>query len=227
MPQLGVYKTRLYHYSRSALARRNYDSPRHCEAVCCNSNGVDRARSELIKQKHIQKVNPLKLNEPRTLQPNPLQGASVEWQMTGKDSVGGFQLQIIPQHQTDAMHFSNTADTIKDSYTWISHTPSSCFHSSFNALLAPKDQGLKDGDLIHVKDLRKQKPERPKVVRDLWREFSPDQPTTLDLEEYPTLDLEIFYEKHAPKRFGIHWLTVSNSLEIFEVRDISNVFTIL
>lgn len=42
-------------------------------------------------------------------------GGTVEWQMTGKDSVGSIQLQIIPQFDVSRIHAGNSKDVIPNS----------------------------------------------------------------------------------------------------------------
>jgi hypothetical protein len=145
-----------------------------------------------------------------TTQIAPLRGASIEWQMTGKDAVGGIQLQMIPQHEIDRMLFSNVANAIQQGKTWISNSPLPSNVRRYSALETPQSLQLKSGDEIHVKDLREQLPIRPKEVRDLWHEFS--------LNLAVDVDLEIFYQKPFRRQFRVHWLSTSNVPTFFEVR---------
>lgn len=123
----------------------------------------------------------------KTTQIVPTRGASIEWQMTGKDTVGGIQLQMIPQYQIDLMHFSNVENAIEQGGQWLSNDPLSSNFRRYSALETPQSLQLKNGDKIHVKDLRKLLPSRPKKIRDLWHENSLN--STVDI------DLEIFYQK--------------------------------
>jgi hypothetical protein len=103
-------------------------------------------------------------------------GASVEWQVTGRDSTGGIQLQIIPTFNTESMSvvsqsnmtISSSRPGFFDSYD--SESASETCH--YDVLKTPKELGLRDGDVIHIKDLKTQKPKRSKKLIDLFQESS-------------------------------------------------------
>jgi hypothetical protein len=103
-------------------------------------------------------------------------GASVEWQVTGRDSTGGIQLQIIPTFNTESMSvvsrsnitISSSRPGFFDSYD--SGSASGACH--YDVLKTPKELGLRDGDVIHIKDLKTQKPKRSKQLIDLFQESS-------------------------------------------------------
>ena len=149
-------------------------------------------------------------NAENTKQKFPLQGASIEWQMTGKDWVGGIQLQIIPEHQLDCMHFSNVANAIHMGGDWISNRPLPLEVFNYFALETPQTLKLNIGDNLHVKDLKGRLPDRPKEIRDLWQESS--------VASGIDIDLEIYFQKPFQRQFRVHWLNTSNEPVIFEVR---------
>jgi hypothetical protein len=103
-------------------------------------------------------------------------GASVEWQVTGRDSTGGIQLQIIPTFNTKSMSVvsqSNVAISSSRPGYFDSYDSGSTLEAShYDVLKTPKELGLHDGDVIHIKDLKTQKPKRPKKLIDLFQESS-------------------------------------------------------
>ncbi|SCO50241.1 uncharacterized protein FFMR_10204 [Fusarium fujikuroi] len=103
---------------------------------------------------------------------NP-EGASIEWQLTGRDEVGGLQLQIIPAFEPDQIHAGSNRNAYKMSRSDVSDsslpTSEGCV---FDVLSTPAELNMKEGQTIHVKDLKSLAPSRPKVVSDLIDEAS-------------------------------------------------------
>lgn len=117
-------------------------------------------------------------------------GATVEWQVTGQDTVGGIQLQIIPSFDIKGMHAGSMKDTAgSDHYTTSSHAPKSSGARNFDVLRTPKEEGLQVGDFIHIKDMKLRRENRQKLVRDLLAEA----PITLTSED--VVELEIYPHK--------------------------------
>lgn len=52
-------------------------------------------------------------------------GSSIEWQMTGRDEVGGLQLQIIPEFDVTLIHAGSMKNVCKDSQVAIFSRPAS------------------------------------------------------------------------------------------------------
>jgi hypothetical protein len=86
--------------------------------------------------------------------------ASVEFQVTGKDSVGGLQLEIIPEFDVGRMSFSRSRNCIRGDQRG--------HEQILDILQTPLQQGLREGDVIHMKDLSTRRDERQKMVCDLW-----------------------------------------------------------
>lgn len=101
-------------------------------------------------------------------------GASIEWQVTRQDSVGGIQLQIIPMFDVDSMFagsIKNVCRSSLESRSLVSYDDSLISEArSFNVLNAPIDEGLHVGDVFHIKNMNSRLKERPKAVRDLLDE---------------------------------------------------------
>lgn len=117
----------------------------------------------------------VKGHEPTTRQKDVEIGASIELQVTGYDRTGGLQLAIIPEYDLDRMSFTRTPNCFHKAGQFVS-LPSNPtgYRPNLNALRTPNELGLVDGDKIHMKDLDKIDPERPKVLGDLWAE-APDK----------------------------------------------------
>lgn len=103
-------------------------------------------------------------------------GASVEWQVTGSDAVGGIQLQIIPTFKVDSIFAGSVKDTC---YAGHGSTRLISYNKdieesarAFDVLKTTRELGLGDGDTIYMKDLRSRKPNRPKTMEDLLQEAS-------------------------------------------------------
>jgi hypothetical protein len=101
-------------------------------------------------------------------------GASLEWQVTGKDSVGGIQLQVIPRFETVNMFAGSVQNVCKRSSTdldLISYDDSLLLHAQcFDVLNIPRDEGLREGDVFHIKNMRTQLQSRPKIIGDIRNE---------------------------------------------------------
>lgn len=101
--------------------------------------------------------------------PEPV-GSSIEWQMTGRDEVGGLQLQIIPEFDTRRMHAGSMRNVCKD---WVHTDLTSCVTPTpedaigYDVLKTPEELGLKAGDMIHAKRVKDIQPTRDKVIGDL------------------------------------------------------------
>lgn len=131
-------------------------------------------------------------------------GATVEWQVTGQDAVGGVQLQIIPSFDVKGMHAGSVKDNCPsdDLYSITSSNYQKAAGARyFNVLKTPKEEGLKVGYVIHVKDMKARRENRKKVVGDLLAEASTSL-TTLDVVE-----LEIYHVKPRELIFNVHHLS--------------------
>jgi hypothetical protein len=128
-------------------------------------------------------------------------GATVEWQVTGQDTVGGVQLQIIPSFDVKDMY----AGSMKDICQTDSHYDITSYHGemtggvrNFDVLKTPKEEGLQVGDVIHIKNMKTRRKDRGKVVGDLLAEASTNL-TPLDVVE-----LEIYHRKARELIFDVH-----------------------
>ncbi|KAH6967564.1 hypothetical protein EDB82DRAFT_435121 [Fusarium venenatum] len=128
-------------------------------------------------------------------------GASIEWQITGRDEVGGLQLQIVPAFETDSMHAGSTRNVCMTSHGVISAvTPPLTIEHVFDVLSTPAELNLKIGQVIHVEDLKASAQSRPKVVSDLLNE-GPSKLTCQDVVE-----LDAVYESYNEWVFDIKLL---------------------
>ncbi|KAL6408503.1 uncharacterized protein AUP68_08360 [Ilyonectria robusta] len=125
-------------------------------------------------------------------------GASVECQVTGRDLVGGIQLQIIPTHSTHTMFAGSMKDVIisgmKDGLFQCYDKSREEQAQAFDVLKTPKELGLEEGDRIHIKNRKLQKRRRDKNVADLFNENDDSvNQSVIDLElEYLDGSAEIF-----------------------------------
>jgi len=94
-------------------------------------------------------------------------GASVEWQVTGQDAVGGIQLQIIPSFDVENMSASSMRDVCAWGSGLMSYAPIPGGAKAFDVLCTPSEQNLQDGDFIHVQDAKSRRESRDKTVADL------------------------------------------------------------
>jgi hypothetical protein len=100
-------------------------------------------------------------------------GASVEYQSTGRDTVGGLQLHIISEHDTTWMSFSNCPDVCFEgeyARSFNYERPTLLGAKQLDVFKTPLELGLQPGDTIHFKDMRVLKPDRPKTLQDLLEE---------------------------------------------------------
>ena len=101
-------------------------------------------------------------------------GSSIEWQVTGQDSVGGIQLQIIPMFDIDCIFAGSIKDVCRgstESSGLVSYNVSLISQARiFDVLNTPRDEGLHEGDIFHIKNMNSRLKERPKVMRDLLDE---------------------------------------------------------
>ena len=104
---------------------------------------------------------------------NDSPGATVEWQITGEDNLGGIQLQLIPDFNIEKMSATSERDVCvldRDSglLTFASRKPPMA--DTYDVLKTPKELGLRIGNVIHMKDMAKRQSSRPKTIMDLIRE---------------------------------------------------------
>lgn len=137
---------------------------------------------------------------------------SIEWQMSGKGQIGGIQLQVIPEHDIENMQFSNVPDHVLendhlDSY----YTPIPLNARSLTVLKNPSEQSILVGDTIHVKNKKEVRPQRLKIVKDLW--FESPSPLT----STAGMDLEIFYQAPSARMLVIHQMDETITPVSFEV----------
>ncbi|KAH7129973.1 hypothetical protein B0J13DRAFT_627109 [Dactylonectria estremocensis] len=116
-------------------------------------------------------------------QDNAPSGASIEWQVTGRDEVGGLQLQIIPAFEPDKIHAGSARNVCMMPHGAASTvTPPPILDRVFDVLSTPSELYLKVGEVIHVKDLKAVEAPRDKVVSDLLEE-APSKLTYQDVIE--------------------------------------------
>ncbi|KAJ2971626.1 hypothetical protein NUW58_g9363 [Xylaria curta] len=135
----------------------------------------------------------------------PRKGGTIEWQMTGKDEVGGIQLQIIPQFRLGRMFAGSMKDACPRECNGVLESYQPVPHDAvvYNVLKTPEELGLGEGDYIHVREfeprpipewertdskgpgiryrMANRKETRRKIVADLATE-SPFSSETLELE---------------------------------------------
>ena len=128
-------------------------------------------------------------------------GASVEWQVTGQDTVGGVQLQIIPSFDVRGMHAGSMKDICETDgdYDMTSYRYRNGSGSrNFDILKTPKEEGLQVGDVIHIKDMKTRRENREKVVGDLLAE------TSISLTALDVIELEIYSREARELTFNVH-----------------------
>ncbi|KAH7176746.1 hypothetical protein EDB81DRAFT_632596, partial [Dactylonectria macrodidyma] len=132
-------------------------------------------------------------------------GGTIEWQVTGRDAVGGFQLQLIPEYDTGNMSAASQANVCQagsnhlGGKSYLRHNQLDA--SLYDVLKTPKDLELKIKDIIHVKDMRSILPNRPKVVRDLLAE------SAMRLTDSDILNIELSPHRAHQWHFSIRFLT--------------------
>ncbi|KAK6954785.1 hypothetical protein Daesc_004754 [Daldinia eschscholtzii] len=101
---------------------------------------------------------------------------TIEWQMTGKDEIGGIQLHIIPKFETERMFAGSTKNVcpIYIGGSLASNQPVPTGSKVYDVLKSPSELGLHNGDTIHVKILQEDPPRRRrfKLIQDLIKESS-------------------------------------------------------
>lgn len=128
-------------------------------------------------------------------------GASIEWQVTGRDEVGGLQLQIIPAFEPGLIHAGSARNVCVTSEGIISTvTPPPKMERVFDVLSTPAELNLNAGDTIHVKDLKSAAQPRPRVVLDLLDEGP------LKLTDQDIVELEAVHNSYSKWVFDIKLL---------------------
>jgi hypothetical protein len=122
--------------------------------------------SKRREQQIRQRMNPSVVHDDFEL------GASIELQLTGRDSTAGFQLAIVPEHDKENM--------------WVVIVPNMAPRGLFamgpdgeinrdvsclNVLRTPAELGFQSGQMLHFKDPTAIGDPRPKVVGDLLDEL--------------------------------------------------------
>ncbi|KAH8744419.1 hypothetical protein F5882DRAFT_446538 [Hyaloscypha sp. PMI_1271] len=156
-------------------------------------------------------------------------GATVEWQVTGQDTVCGVQLQVIPSFDIKGMYAGSVKDICMlntdkgdNMMSYRDPEPSSVRH--FDVLKTPKEEGLHIGNVIHIKDMRIQRRDRKKVVADLLAEA----PTTLTTQD--VVEIEIFKKELRGLVFNIHDPNTSEpviSLECYEDDEFDGIVDVI
>lgn len=116
---------------------------------------------------------------------------TIESQMTGKDEIGGIQLQIIPQFKLKHMFAGSMKDACPAQHggPLESYQPVPASVVKYDVLKTPEELGLHEGDVIHIRSLKNERGSwgwREKLVRDLLAEV-PGALSLVDLVE-----LEVF-----------------------------------
>jgi hypothetical protein len=148
-----------------------------------------------------------KISESKVLKAADEVGETFEWQMTGRDSIGGIQLQIIPQFDVRGMHAGNVQDACpvarsgslrRDLQSLESYQPISEGAKKYNVLKSPADLNLSPGNTIHMKDMEGRVQDgRLKTIRDMLLESPIKSPST------DTLELEVYYNPAHTRVFHI------------------------
>ncbi|KAJ3537607.1 hypothetical protein NM208_g4450 [Fusarium decemcellulare] len=127
----------------------------------------------------------------------PNQGGTIEYQMTGKDEIGGIQFQIIPQFDIDPMFAGSTKDVSprwKKDWDRKSYQPVPPGAITYDVLKTPAELGLDAGSTIHIKHLGNVGNSRPKRVADLAVEAP---------ETFKMLELEVFRNPGLQRVFSV------------------------
>ncbi|RYP63531.1 hypothetical protein DL771_009227 [Monosporascus sp. 5C6A] len=127
-------------------------------------------------------------------------GGTIEWQMTGKDEVGGIQLQIIPKFKSELMFAGSMKDACprKPGGRLESYGPVPDDVVNYDVLRTPEELGLHTGDTIHIRNLGlEREDDRPKRVTDLALE-TPNPSDVLELEAFRSPMLEIVMSVRSP-----------------------------
>ncbi|KAF5010114.1 hypothetical protein FDECE_3700 [Fusarium decemcellulare] len=122
----------------------------------------------------------------------PSQGGTIEYQMTGRDEVGGIQFQIIPQFDLDPMFAGSMRDVSprwKKDWDLKSYQPVPPGTTAYDVLKTPAELGLDAGSTIHIKHLGNVGFSRSKRVADLATE-APETSDILELEVFRNPGME-------------------------------------
>lgn len=133
-------------------------------------------------------------------QDNPV-GATIEWQVTGQDTVGGVQLQLIPEFDTNNMYAGPRRDVCKRGDDWSPRSyiqPAARDVERYDVLKTPHEMGLRVGHVIHMKDMTIPLKDRQKVVADLLAEA----PTKLTAKD--VVEINIHFNKAEEWKFNVH-----------------------
>lgn len=137
---------------------------------------------------------------------------TIEYQMTGKDVFGGIQLEIIPRSDEGRFFAGNTKDFCQGiRYSSSHYAPLPVNSQRYKGSLSPAALGLKEGDVIHLKDLWRMQYLRPKVVGDLFLE-APTPPASKH-----ELTLEVLPEKQTAGLFQVLIKTLTGATKTLEV----------
>lgn len=102
-------------------------------------------------------------------------GATIEWQVTGRDAVGGIQLQLIPEFDTSVMSAGSEKNVYRDKDGFTKGAKASRMSVKFyDVLQTPRELGLTPRDVIHIKNVAAMKEHRPKTLGDLLAELPAD-----------------------------------------------------
>ena len=140
-------------------------------------------------------------------------GATVEWQVTGQDTVGGIQLHIIPSFNVKGMYAGSVKNSAGyDACSASSHGLKSRGARVFDVLKTPKELDLQVGDIIHVKDMKSRLRDRKRLVGDLLAEA----PITLTREDI--IELEAHHDKKPRELIlNVHLHNASGPVFSFKV----------
>ena len=100
-------------------------------------------------------------------------GKSIEFQLTGKDEVGGIQLELIPEFDTTVMSFSRVRNKIAAKVDTEDETEDESqkdLTDDLNVLESTAEQLIPKGYTIHMKNLASLQPDRRKILSDLQDE---------------------------------------------------------
>jgi hypothetical protein len=128
-------------------------------------------------------------------------GATIERQITGKDTIGGIQLQIIPQFDVENVYAGNLRDVISRDINearggilgrFISYeNPIPNSTVELDVLKTPRELGLSENEVIHIKNTAHRQKSREKLIKDLFMEEPPvlTHAHFLELELYRRSDI--------------------------------------
>lgn len=148
---------------------------------------------------------------------NDSPGATVEWQITGEDNLGGIQLQLIPDFNIEKMSATSERDVCtlgRDSELLTFPSRGKAIANTYDVLKTPKELGLPVGSVIHIKDMAKRRSSRPKTIMDLIRE----SPANLKVGD--VIELQVRDATHTREwKFNIREQDVAGSVVSFWVSE--------